>query len=124
MDRTTIRSLVVIAAVVLAGAARADVAGDAPDASAAEPSQGFIIAIPPASNAAAASKVAAEPARLPPTEVRAYREDRVPCDRREGLGQEACRAQLAAKYAEMDKLCRIVSGTEIPVCIKSAYAAD
>lgn len=124
MDRTTIRSLTVIAAIVFAGAVRADVAADAPGASAAEPSQGFIVAIPPASNAAAAGRVAEDPARLPPTEVRAYREDRVPCDRREGLGQEACRAKLAAKYAEMDKLCRIVSGTEIPVCIKSAYAAD
>lgn len=122
MTRTTALCLVALTA-VLAGAARADVVG-APQAPAAtEPSQGFIVAVPQTSGAAA-NKVAEEPQRLPPTEVRAYREERVACDRRQGTGQEACRAQLAARYAEMDKLCRIVSGTELPVCIKSAYAAD
>ena len=73
---------------------------------------------------AASSRVAEEPQRLPPTEVRANREDRGPCDPRQGTGQEACRAQLAAKYAEMDKLCRSLSAAEFPTCIKSAYSAD
>jgi hypothetical protein len=127
MDRTAIRSAVLIGAVVCASAAWADDRAVAAAANSAEPSQGFIVAVPPESNGAAAGNMAAnigeEPQRLPATEVRAYR-DRGPCDRREGTGQNACRAQLAAKYAEMDKLCRIVSGTEIPVCIKSAYAAD
>ncbi len=124
MERMPVRSLVAIAAMVFAGAVRADVTGGAPDTSGSEPSQGFIVAVPATNNAAAANRVAEEPQRLPPTEVRAYRDDRGPCDRRQGTGRDACRAQLAAKYAEMDKLCRIVSGTEIPVCIKSAYAAD
>jgi hypothetical protein len=35
-----------------------------------------------------------------------------------------CRAQLAAKYADMDKLCRSLSAAEFPTCIKSAYSAD
>jgi hypothetical protein len=56
--------------------------------------------------------------------VQAYREDRAACDRRQGTGLEACRAQLAAKYAEMDKLCRSLSAAEFPTCIKSAYSAD
>ncbi|MEP6997396.1 MAG: hypothetical protein ABI900_07085 [Betaproteobacteria bacterium] len=118
------RSLLLIAASVFALAAGADVAGAPPAASATEPSQGFIVAMPPTSNATAANKVAEEPQRLPPTEVRGYRDVRVPCDPRQGMGQEACREQLAAKYAEMDRLCRVVSGTELPVCIKSAYAPD
>lgn len=130
MDRTVLRSVLLIAAIIFAGAARADVTGVAQGTTSAEPSQGFIVAMPPESNGSAAANMAAnmgeEPQRLPATEVRAYRDrdDRGPCDRRQGTGQEACRAQLAAKYAEMDKLCRIVSGTEFPVCIKSAYAAD
>jgi len=123
MARTPLRSLVVIAAILFAGAVRADVTPGAPDTSVAEPSQGFIVAVPATSNAAGASRVAEEPRRLPPTEVRAYRDARVPCDR-PGAGQDACRPQLAAKYAEMDKLCRSASGADIPVCIKSAYAAD
>lgn len=123
MERTPLRSLVVIAVIVFAGVVRADVTRGAPDTNVAEPSQGFIVAVPATTNAAAASRVAEEPQRLPPTEVRAYRDARVPCDRR-GVGQDACRAELAAKYAEMDRLCRSVSGTDIPVCIKSAYAAD
>jgi hypothetical protein len=128
MDRTAIRSVVLIAAVVFAGAAPADVTGVAAGGNTAEPSQGFIVAVPPESNGTAAANMAAnigkEAQRLPATEVSAYRDDRSPCDRRQGTGQDACRAQLAAKYAEMDKLCRQVSGTEIPVCIKSAYAPD
>ena len=68
---------------------------------------------------------AEEPRHLPSTEVRGYREVQQKCDRARGTGQAACRAQLAAKYAEIDHICRIVSpGTELPVCIKSAYAAD
>jgi hypothetical protein len=121
MSRISIPSLMVITLAVCAGAARADVtAGPA----ATEPAQGFIVAVPPDNNATAANKFAEEPQRLPPTEVRASREDRGPCDPRQGTGQEACRAQLAAKYAEMDKLCRNLSAAELPNCIKSAYAPD
>ena len=123
MTRTTALCLVALTA-VFAGAACADVVGGPQAPAATEPSQGFIVAVPQASGAAAANKVAEEPQRLPPTEVRAYREERVACDRRQGTGLEACRAQLAARYAEMDKLCRIASGAEFPVCVKSAYAAD
>jgi hypothetical protein len=124
MNRTSIRSLTLIALAVFVAAVRADVtAGPAVNGS-TEPSQGFIVAIPPDSNAAASSRVAEEPQRLPPTEVRASREDRGPCDPRQGTGQEACRAQLAAKYAAMDKLCRSLSAAEFPTCIKSAYSAD
>ena len=123
-NRTSIRSMTLIALVVFAAAVRADVtAGPAVNGS-TEPAQGFIVAIPPESNASASSRVAEEPQRLPPTEGRATREDRGPCDPRQGTGQEACRAQLAAKYAEMDKLCRSVSAAEFPTCIKSAYSAD
>jgi hypothetical protein len=125
MNRALNRSLMLLAASLFAGGVGADVTGTPPAASAspADPPQGFIIAIPQ-NNATAVNKVAEEPQRLPPTEVHAYRDEAVPCDRGQGTGSEACRAQLAAKYAEMDKLCRIVSGTEIPVCIKSAYAPD
>lgn len=124
MNRTSIRSLTLIALAMFAAVVRADVtAGPAVNGS-TEPAQGFIVAVPPESNASASSRVAEEPQRLPPTEVRASREDRGPCDPRQGTGQEACRAQLAAKYAEMDKLCRSVSAAELPTCIKSAYSAD
>lgn len=125
MNRTLNRSLMLIAASLFAGAVCADATHAPPDASAssAGPPEGFIVAIPQ-SSAAAAKKVAAEPQHLSSTEVRAYRDQPASCDRGRGTGSEACRAQLAAKYAEMDRLCRIVSGTEIPVCIKSAYAAD
>lgn len=125
MNRTSLRSLTLIALAVASVAARADVtAGPAVNGS-SEPAQGFIVAVPPESNASASSRVAEEPPqRLPPTEVRASREDRGPCDPRQGTGQEACRAQLAAKYAEMDKLCRGLSAAEFPTCIKSAYSAD
>jgi len=129
MNRAWVRSLMLVAALVFAGAVRADATGGPPANSAVEPRQGFIVAVPPMGSATAANKIAEEAQqeelqRLPPTEVRGYRDQNVRCDPRGGTGQEACRAQLAAKYAEMDKLCRIVSGTEIPVCIKSAYAAD
>ncbi len=124
MSRTSIRSLMLIALAVSAGAIRADVtAGPAVNGS-TEPAQGFIVAVPPESNASASSRVAEEPQRLPPTEVQAYREDRAACDRRQGTGLETCRAQLATKYAEMDKLCRSTSAAEFPTCIKSAYSAD
>jgi hypothetical protein len=113
-----------VALAVASVAVRADVtAGPAVNGS-TEPAQGFIVAVPPESNASASSRVAEEPQRLPPTEVQAYREDRAACDRRQGTGQEACRAQLATKYAEMDKLCRSLSAAEFPTCIKSAYSAD
>ena len=127
MNRTSIRSLMLMAlALVFAGAVRADVtAGPAVPKNSGEPAQGFIVAGPPDNNASAASRVAQEPQRLPPTEVQGYREDRAgPCDRRQGTGLDACRAQLEAKYAEMDKLCRSVSAAEFPTCIKSAYSAD
>jgi hypothetical protein len=124
MNRTSIRSLMLIGLALVAGAVRADVTAGPPTTGAGEPAQGFIVAVPPESNASASSRVAEEPQRLPPTEVRASREDRGPCDPRQGTGQEACRAQLAAKYAEMDKLCRSVSAAEFPTCIKSAYSAD
>jgi len=124
MNRTSIRSLTLIALAVASVAVRADVTAGPAVNGATEPAQGFIVAIPQESNASASSRVAEEPQRLPPTEVRASREDRGPCDPRQGTGQEACRAQLAAKYAEMDKLCRSVSGAELPTCIKSAYSAD
>jgi hypothetical protein len=109
---------------VFAVAVRADVAAGPAVKGSTEPAQGFIVAVPPESNAAASSRVAEEPQRLPPTEVQAYREDRAACDRRQGAGLEACRAHLAAKYAEMDKLCRNLSAAEFPTCIKSAYSAD
>src|ERR1700737_4794102 len=105
---STIRTVGLIALAALVGAVRAEVTSGPPAASAAEPSNRF----------------AEEPQRLPPTEVRAYREDRAACDRAQGTGQDACRAQLAAKYAEMDKLCRGLSAAEFPTCIKSAYSAD
>lgn len=124
MHPTALRSLALIAVAVFASHGRAEGIGGASATGAKEPAQGFIVAVPQTSNATSANRVAEEPQRLPPTEVRGQRVDRGPCDPRQGTGQEACRAQLAAKYAEMDKLCRIVSGTEIPVCIKSAYAAD
>jgi len=124
MNRTSIRSLILIALTVCAGAIRADVTAGPAVTNSTEPAQGFIVAVPPDNNAAAANKIAEEPQRLPPTEVQAYREDRAACDRRQGTGLEACRAQLAAKYAEMDKLCRSVSAAEFPTCIKSAYSAD
>jgi hypothetical protein len=124
MNRTSTRSLMLVALAVASVAVRADVtAGPAVNGS-TEPAQGFIVAVPPESNASASSRVAEEPQRLPPTEVQAYREDRAACDRRQGTGQEACRAQLATKYAEMDKLCRSLSAAEFPTCIKSAYSAD
>ena len=116
MNRTSIRSLTLVALAAFAVSVRADIT--------AEPAQGFIVAGPPESNAGASSRVAEEPQRLPTTEVRASRLDRGPCDPRQGTGQEACRAQLAAKYAEMDKLCRSLSAAEFPTCIKSAYSAD
>jgi hypothetical protein len=124
MSRASIRSLILIALAVAAGAVRTDVTAGPAVTNSAGPAQGFIVAVPPDSNAAAANKMAEEPQRLPPTEVRATRDDRGPCDRRQGTGQEACRAQLEAKYAEMDKLCRSASAAEFPNCIKSAYAAD
>ena len=124
MNRISIRSLMLIAVAVYAGAVGADVSAGPAVTNATEPAQGFIVAVPPDNNAAAASKIAEEPQRLPPTEVRAYREDHAACDRRQGTGLEACRAQLAAKYAEMDKLCRSASAAEFPTCIKSAYSAD
>jgi hypothetical protein len=113
-----------IALAVFTGAVRADVTAGPAVTNSTEPAQGFIVAVPPDNNAAAANKIAEEPQRLPPTEVQAYREDRAACDRRQGAGLEACRAQLAAKYAEMDKLCRNLSAAEFPTCIKSAYSAD
>jgi len=122
MNSASIRSLTLIVPAVFAGAVRADVTAGPPVTT--QPAQGFIVAVPPESNAAASSRVAEEPQRLPPTEVRASREDRGPCDPRQGTGQEACRAQLAARYAEMDKLCRNLSAAEFPTCIKSAYSAD
>ena len=118
---SSIRTAVFITLAALAGAARADIIAGPP--AAAEPSQGFIVAVPPTS-AEAANRFAEEPQRLPPTEVRAYREDRAACDRAQGTGPDACRAHLAAKYAEMDKLCRGLSAAEFPTCIKSAYSAD
>lgn len=124
MNRTSIRSLMLIALAVCAGAVRADVTAGPAVTNSGEPAQGFIVAVPPDNNAAAANKVAEEPQRLPPTEVQAYREERAACDRRQGTGLEACRAQLAAKYADMDKLCRSLSAAEFPTCIKSAYSAD
>ncbi len=124
MNRTSIRSLTLIALAVVSVAARADVTEGPPVNDSSEPAQGFIVAVPPESNASASSRVAEEPQRLPPTEVRASREDRGPCDPRQGTGQEACRAQLAARYAEMDKQCRSLSAAEFPTCIKSAYSAD
>ena len=124
MNRTSSRNVMLIVLAVLAGAVHADVTAGPAVTNSGEPAQGFIVAVPPDNNATAANKVAEEPQRLPPTEVRAYREDRAACDRRQSTGLEACRAQLAAKYAEMDKLCRSVSAAELPTCIKSAYAAD
>ena len=124
MNRTSTRNLMLIALAVFAGAVRADVTAGPPVTNSAEPAQGFIVAVPPDNNAAAANKFAEEPQGLPPTEVQAYREDRAACDRRQGTGLEACRAQLANKYAEMDKLCRSTSAAEFPTCIKSAYSAD
>jgi hypothetical protein len=119
------RNLMLIVLAVSTGAVRADVTAGPAVTNSTEPAQGFIVAVPPDNNATAANKVAEEPQRLPPTEVQAYREDRAACDRRQGTGLEACRAQLAAKYAEMDKLCRSVSAAaEFPTCIKSAYSAD
>jgi hypothetical protein len=118
------------AAVAFSGAAGAQnqPASGVPARDAADPSQGFIVAIP-ATNGAAAGRIAEEPAvqRMPPTVVRGYRDTQaqVPCDRTQSTGQEACRrAELAAKYAEMDKLCRTLSSAEFPTCIKSAYSAD
>jgi hypothetical protein len=131
MKRGWTPGLMLIVTAICAGVASAqDTAGPATGRT-AEPAQGFIVAIPAGSNATAASQFAQEqpnaadePQRLPPTEVRAYRTERAPCDHPQGQGPDACRAQLAAKYAEMDKLCRIASGgSELPVCIQSAYAA-
>ena len=124
MNRTSIRNLMLIALAVFTGAVHADITAGPAVTNSGEPGQGFIVAVPPDNNATAANKVAEEPQRLPPTEVQAYREDRASCDRRQGTGVEACRAQLAAKYAEIDKLCRSVSAAEFPTCIKSAYSAD
>ena len=124
MNRTSTQSLMLIALAAFAGAVGADVTAGPPVTNSAEPAQGFIVAVPPDNNAAAATKFAEEPQRLPPTEVQAYREDRSACDRRQGTGAEGCRAQLAAKYAEMDKLCRSTAAAEFPTCIKSAYSAD
>jgi len=125
MHSALTRSLILIAASMLAVTVRADPAS-APPAGADGPRQGFIVSMPPISSATAANRVADEPQALPSTQVQvhAYRDDLAPCDRRQGTGQEACRAQLAAKYAEMDRLCRAVSAAEFPTCIKSAYAAD
>jgi hypothetical protein len=124
MHRVLTRSLILMVAPMLAVAVHAGPAS--PPAGADEPKQGFIVAVPPISSATAANKVADEPQALPSTQVQvqAYRDDVAPCDRRQGTGQEACRAQVAAKYAEMDKLCRATSAAEFPTCIKSAYAAD
>jgi hypothetical protein len=124
MNPTSIRSVTLIALAMTALAVRADVTAGAAINGSTEPAQGFIVAVPPDNNAAAANKFAEEPQQLPPTEVQAYRVDRAACDRRQGTGLEACRAQLAAKYAEMDKLCRSLSAAEFPTCIKSAYSAD
>ena len=125
LNRLLTRSLILIAASMFTVAARADPASP-PPAGADEPRQGFIVSMPPISSSTAANKVADDPQALPSTQVQvqAYRDDLAPCDRRQGTGQEACRAQLAAKYAEMDRLCRAVSAAEFPTCIKSAYAAD
>lgn len=125
LHRALTRSLILLAAPMFAVAVHADPAS--PRAAADEPRQGFIVSVPPISSATAANKVADEPQALRSTQVQvqAYREDlAAPCDRRQGTGREACRAQLAAKYAAMDKLCRAVSAAEFPTCIKSAYAAD
>ncbi|HEY7943521.1 MAG TPA: hypothetical protein VIH15_03355 [Casimicrobiaceae bacterium] len=129
MNRALTQSLMLVAGIAFAGMAGAEGGQPAPNAKVtqAHPISG------PQSPGAAAPAVsgtelpamgAEEPKRLPSTEVRGYREAPVACDRRQDPGSEACRAQLAAKYAEMDKLCRIVSGPEFPICIKSAYSAD
>jgi hypothetical protein len=127
MSRSLFCCLSLSAAVALAGPAGAQnqAASGVPGARDAEPSQGFIVAIPPTNAAAAATIAEEKPVQhIPPTEVRGVRDTQAPCDPAQGRGQEACRAQLAAKYAAMDKLCRSVSSVEFPVCIKSAYAPD
>ena len=102
MTRTIALRLVVVAAAVFAGTVRADLVGGPQAPTANEPSQGFIVAVPQTSRAEAASRLAEEPPRLPALEVQAYREERVACDRRQGVGQEACRAQLAAMLEERE----------------------
>lgn len=124
MRSTLTRNLMLITAATFAVVVRAGAADGPPPAGADEPRQGFIVSVPPISSATAANKVSDEPQTLPPTEVRAYRDDSAPCDRFQSTGREACRAELAAKYAEMDKLCRTVSVAELSTCIKSAYSAD
>ncbi|MGH8315071.1 MAG: hypothetical protein ACRETU_07965 [Steroidobacterales bacterium] len=130
MNRALMQSLVFTAAVALAGIAGADDGGPAANGVAVRQSpgaQGPSAAAPTVSGTELPAMGAEEPKRLPPTTVNGYRDERlpVPCDRRQGTGKEACQAQLAAKYAEMDRLCRIVSsGSDLPVCIKNAYSAD
>ncbi|MGH8713786.1 MAG: hypothetical protein ACREYB_07255 [Casimicrobiaceae bacterium] len=127
MNRALLNSMMFIVAASLAGVAGAD--GDrspagVPEAHATTGAQGPGAAAAPISGTELPSMGAKETRQLPPERVNGYRDEQVPCDRRHGTGKEACRAQLAAKYAEMDKLCRIVSGSELPVCIRSAYSAD
>jgi hypothetical protein len=61
MNRTSTRSLMLVALAVASVAVRADVtAGPAVNGS-TEPAQGFIVAVPPESNASASSSVAEGP---------------------------------------------------------------
>lgn len=120
MKRTLIQSLAFSACAALAGTALAELLPVASAEAQSKPG-----ASSPATGGMSLPVMAAEePKRIAPSEVRGYR-DKNPCDPRQGAGREACRAQLAAKYADMDKLCRIAStGSELPVCIRDAYAAE
>jgi hypothetical protein len=115
MNRAITQGLTLLVWAVLSGAACAE-----PLPAAAGESQDVALPSSPANDSASASPSDAF-RRMPPPEAGQLA---IPCDRREGAARDACRAKLAAKYAEMDKLCRIVSSAEFPVCIKSAYAAD
>jgi hypothetical protein len=115
MNSPIIQSMTLLAWAVLFGTACAE---PLPSTDAGEP-QDIALAASPANDSASASPTDAFRRMAPPEIAQAVR-----CESREGSARDACRAKLAAKYAKMDKLCRVVSGTEIPVCIKSAYAPD
>lgn len=123
MRRALAHSLFIIAAsVALAGAATADDVLPAPSSAQAQARPGDA-SLPTGTPLPVMG--AEQPRQISPSEVRGHRDERLPCDPRQPGGQETCRAQLAAKYADMDRLCRIASsGSELPVCIRSAYAAE
>ncbi len=130
MNRTLIQSLMLVAGIAFAGMAGADGGQPAPNAKVTASAPDFRLAESPepqrrrsaTRNCQRWARKSRSVCHLQKCAATAKRRLHVIAGKTPD--SEACRAQLAAKYAEMDKLCRIVSGPEFPICIKSAYSAD